>query len=243
MNKLLTLIFAVTFIIGFSGSVVFAGNGIDINGTHYNVNIIGKKKGAVNGDYSSGASIFIPLKNVLSRDGMVCDVDGTVLEDDVTPTWLDSVPSGARIYFVAGDSFKILDRDGTDANGAKIQVPVDPTTKEILFDIYIRVLGKPKGCMNISAYAYDATQQLYFLAGSVYMNRTTGKQVFIKANDLFDVWWCDVILDPLTGEEVCAEGTDAEISVFSDVFSEYFWNIQNDGVKLVQVRIYPRPIQ
>jgi hypothetical protein len=238
MKKLLAVIFAVTFIIGFSGSVVFAGNGIDINGKHYNVNIIGKKKGAVNGDNSNGSSIFIPLKNVMSRDGMVCDVDGAVLVDDTAPTWLDSEPIGTKIYFVAGDSFAILDRDGTDSNGAKIQVPVDPTTKEILFDIYIRVLGKPYGCMNIGAYAYDANQGLWFWAGSVYLNRTKGKQVFINANDLFDVWWCTVD----TTTDTCLDNAQ-EISVFSDVFDSYFWNILNDGVKLVQVRIYPRSIQ
>lgn len=238
MKKLLAFIFAVTFIIGFSGSVVFAGNGIDINGQHYNVNIIGKKKGAVNGDTSNGASIFIPLKNVMSRDGMICPEDGSYLEDDTAPTWQDTEPVGTKIYFVAGDSFAILDRDGTDANGAKIQVPVDPTTKEILFDIYIRVLGKPKGCMNIAGYAYDANQGLWFWSGSVYLNRTKGKQVFINANDLFDVWYCTVDIV----NDVCAD-TPEEISVFSDVFSSYFWNIQNDGAKLVQVRIYPRSIQ
>ena len=241
MKKLLTLIFAVTFIIGFSGSVVFAGNAGDIklSGPHYNVNIIGKKKGGIGGDTSNGASIFIPLKNVTTRDGMVCDVDGAVLKDDVAPTWLSAEPIGTKIYFVPGTSFAILDRDGTDNNGATIQVPVDPDTKEIAFDIWIRILGKPYGCMNIGAYAYDATQQLYFWAGSVYLNRTTGKQEFIKVNELFYVHWC--IVD--VANQVCTTESGEPISVFSDVFSEYFWNIQNDGAKLVQVRIYPRVIQ
>ena len=238
MKKLTALVLAATLIVGMSGSAVFAGNGIDMNGRHYNMNIIGKKKGAVNGDYSNGSSLFIPLVNVKSRGEMVCDVDGALLVDDTAPTWLSSEPVGTKIYFVAGDSFAILDRDGTDGNGAKVQVPVDPATKEILFDIYIRVLGKPFGCMNIGAYAYDGNQELWFWAGSVYLNRTKGKQVFINANDLFDVWWCTV--DPIT--DTCMDEAQ-EISVFSDLFDSYFWNILNDGVKLVQVRIYPRPIQ
>ncbi len=70
------------------------------------------------------------------------------------------------------------------------------------------------------------------------MNRTKGKQVFINANDLFNVWWCTVD----TTTDTCM-GDAQEISVFSDAFDSYFWNILNDGVKLVQVRIYPRPIQ
>ncbi len=241
MKKLLTLIVTVFFIVGFSGSVVFAGNGIDLNGKHYNVNIIGKKKGSVNGDDSNGRSIFIPLKNVNNRNDLICPEDGSVLVDDIEPTWVDSEPTGAKIYFVAGDSFEVQDRDGTDNDGAKIQVPVDPDTKEILFDIYVRVLGKPGGCINVAGYAHDDLQGLWFWSGSVYLNRTKGKQAFIRANELFEVWWCTVDTDTDTCD---ADANDAqEISVFSDVFDEYFWNIMNDGAKLVQVRIYPRPVE
>ena len=88
--------------------------------------------------------------------------------------------------------------------------------------------------MNINAYAYDADQALFFWAGSAYISRKTGKSFFIKANELFDVWFCQV--DTTTQE--CIEGTEIELGVFNDVFEEYFWQVLNDGTRNVQVRIY-----
>lgn len=45
-------------------------------------------------------------------------------------------------------------------------------------------------------------------------------------------------VDPVS--EACIDGTDEELSVFNNVFEDYFWNILNDGTRLVQVRLYPR---
>jgi hypothetical protein len=235
MRKLIGLNVAVLVIIAvFSTGTAFAVNGAP-SGPHFNVNIIGHPKGGIGGDDSSGHSIMIPLRNVQSREGLICNVDGVQLVDDIAPTWETSEPTGAKIYFVAGDHFEIIDRDGTDSDGATIKVPVDPVTGDIKFDIYMRVLGKPNTCMNINAYAYDLEQNLWFKAGSVYVSRKSGKSTFVRAIDLFRVWFCTV--DPLTNK--CADA-GANLSVFNDVFDNYFWNILNDGTRLLQVRLYQK---
>ena len=69
------------------------------------------------------------------------------------------------------------------------------------------------------------------------LNRKTGKATWVKVNYLFDVFWCDV--DPITN--LCVAGTTEELSVFNDVFENYFWSILNNGTRLVQVRLYPKP--
>ena len=211
-----------------------AAQDIKLSGPHYQFNIIGSPKG-ISGDTSNGRSIMVPLKNGTGPSQITCE-DGQYLPlDDERPTWMDQVPAGARLYFLPSTTFEIVDRDATDG-AATIKVPV--SGDQITFDIYLRVLGKPNTCMDINAYAYDSLQQLYFWAGSVDVNRKTGKSTYVKVNYLFDVWYCQV--DTTTIPPTCTAGTTEEVSVFNNVFSSYFWNILNDGTRLVQVRLYPR---
>jgi hypothetical protein len=188
---------------------------------------------------------MIPLKNANGKDqpSIDCENEQATVEDDTEPTY-NLAPTGARIYFVQGDTFEILDRDATDGNGAKIQIPTamilnEATAQEeavITVDIYMRVLGKPLKCIDIRGLAYDATQNLYFWAGTVHLNRKRGKSSFISANELFNVQYCQV--DELNGG--CLEDTEVNVSVFNSVFQDYFWDILNDGTRLVQVRLYLR---
>jgi hypothetical protein len=209
-----------------------AAQQVKLSGPHYQFNIIGSPKG-ISGDTSNGRSIMVPLKNGTGPDQITCEADQYVLTDDLGPTFTNQVPTGVKLYFQPSTTFEIVDRDATDG-AATIKVPV--SGDQITFDIYLRVLGKPNTCMDINAYAFDSVQQLYFWAGSVDVNRKTGRSTYVKVNYLFDVWYCEV--DTLTG--ACTAGTTEEVSVFNNVFSSYFWSILNDGTRLVQVRLYPR---
>ncbi len=243
MKKMLfsSLIFALAFVFAMDFAIggTLPNNG-KLKGPHWQFNIIGHPNNNFSGDYSNGRTIMVPLKNTtLGPDSLACQADGVVIGNDSTPTYTDSVPTGARIYFeVCNDctTFQIADRNALDGS-AKILVPLsvlNPDTREITFNIYLRVLGKPNTCMQIDAYAYDENQELYFWAGAAYISRKTGKSVFVKANELFDVYFCEV--DSVTHQ--CLAGTTQELSVFNNVFEEYFWNVLNDGTRNVQVRIY-----
>jgi hypothetical protein len=204
-----------------------------LSGAHYQFNLIGHPKG-ISGDDSGGRAVMIPLKNATGPNEIVCEASEVVWRNDLEPTFTDQEPAGAKIFFEASNTFEIVDRDATDGS-ALIRVPVDGN-QTITFDIYLRVLGKPNTCMDIDAFAYDLDQNLYFWAGSVDLNRKTGRATWVKVNYLFDVWYCEV--DPATN--TCVAGTSNEISVFDNVFESYFWNILNNGTRLVQVRLYPR---
>ena len=231
MRKEIGLNVAVLVItIVFTSGTAFAGNTATghaaPSGPHWNINIIGHPKGGIGGDDSSGHSIMIPLKNVPPGVQLTCpDENGVVIIDDQGETG-NTEPTGARIYFVAGDHFEIIDRDATDGNGAKIMVPVEGEV--IQFDVYMRVLGKPNTCMNINAYAYDLEQNLWYQAGTVYVSRKTGKSTFVRANELFTVCIWDSV------QQKCVDYR----SVFNNLFESYFWSILNDGTRLVQLRLY-----
>lgn len=243
MRKTIRLnVAVVVFVMVFTIGTAFAGNTATGNqapsGPHFNINIIGHPKGSIGGDDSSGHSIMIPLKNVQPGVPITCvDVNGVVLIDDkgLTPT---VEPTGARIYFVSGDHFEIIDRDATDSNGATIMVPVgapDPVTgdKAIAFDVYIRVLGKPNQCMKIDAFVTDATdadQTVWYQTGTLKVSRKTGQSIFVRVNELFTICIWDAI------QQKCVDYR----SVFNDIFDSYFWSILNDGTRLVQLRLYPK---
>lgn len=241
------ILFALVAVLGLTlmFGVAFAGNATKGNGapsgSHWQFNLIGSKNG-ISGDTSNGRSIFIPLKTVASPDHLECtaaqSTGGAKLVDDVWPNYSSDIPeNNARIVFeVCQDctDFQISDRDAIDDGQAKILVPasmLDASTKGILFDVYIRVMGKPLQCLEINGYTFDGNY--YYNTGTVYLSKK-GKTTFLKINDLFDVNYCDVIANP-----AC---TPTEISVFSDVFDSYFWELYNDGTKVVQVRIYPQSI-
>src|SRR5262249_7722229 len=129
MKKCLICCLAVAFlaiavvVLVFSPRPTNAQVGKGLSGTHYNMNIIGVPKGK-NPDMTntSGHTIFVPL-------------EGTV-----------------KIYYVAGSQFQVLDRNGTDADGATVEVPSDPGGTSICYDVYATALGKPGGTALVQAF-------------------------------------------------------------------------------------------
>ena len=276
--KKIALIFSLTFLLGVGAAFALESqDGTKLSGPHYQFNIIGHPKNVdcIGGDESNGRAIMVPLKTAPGPTELQCTPpEGdyqdpqNVFIDDTGATWTTQAPTGARIYFQCGPSFDIIDRDACDDRGT-IQVecgerpnPLYPdysdiaTEKIIGYEVFIRVLGKKGTCMNITGYALDELHQLWFQTGTVYLNRSTGKSTFVKATDLFDTTWCDVVEvlgdvdssgDPIgdddgiceTGEACECASNEVELSVFNDIFSEYFWNILNNGTRLVQVRLYP----
>jgi hypothetical protein len=252
MMKRITLALLAAAAIGCAAIPAWAGNGAP-SGPHFNVNIIGVKKGAApsGSETSSGHSIFIPLNTTkLPRnwDGATCTTpDGTQTDfvDEDGPTFSTQEPDGGtRIYFhpTTTGSFEITDRDAVDGE-AHVTIPVEDTEEKwVLVDLWVRVLGKPGGCAEISGYAYEDPadgdpNELWWYSGSILMNRTGGKSSFVDATDIFEVDYCNV--DTVEGELQCT-GPTQSLSVFNDIFDEYFWEVNNKDTRLIQLRFYPR---
>jgi len=260
MNKLFVASSALALCLAASGTALAGkdktGNGAP-SGSHYTVNLIGVKnpknfdEGA---ESSGGSSMFIPLRTTQQPshfddgEGTCTDTNGnqTDFVDDTFPNWQTTDPApGTKITFTptTTGNFEVLDRDATDGEG-EIQIPVDSGPgKWVQYDLFVRVLGKPGGCAEISGYAYDSTGSAtggdsWWYSGTIYLDRTGGKSTFVKATDIFDVWYCDLTTDT-SGAVVCADSPE-EISVFNDVFEDYFWAVANYDTKLIQLRFYPK---
>jgi hypothetical protein len=254
MKKWLIVSLIVTLALSFGSGFAFAGNGA-LSGKHWQFNLIGHPKG-ISGDDSNGRAIMVPLgeRKVNKNSSFDCTLDGNdqfYYEEDVAGQNVAGIDSyilkGVKLVFEPTDSldFEILDRDATDGE-ARIRVP-RTTGQDVVdgVDVFIRILGKPYACMQIDGVAYDADQAttgVWYYSGHVTLNRKPGKSTFENINELFDVNYCDEWTQNTDLSWSCT-GNWSEISVFDGVFDQYFWDIQNYGTRIVQVRLYPRAYQ
>jgi hypothetical protein len=184
------------------------GNGAP-NGPHFNLNIIGVPK-EKKGDLSgNGNVIFVKL-------------------------W----GSNTRINLISGDSFEVLDKDGTDGQ-AELQL-MDPypedvspginTDEDAVYKIYVRDLGKPGGEVGITTGFTDESGVNWYSLESVNLTRTKGRSRFSdKTLELTTIY-----------VDITDDDTDNPVryNLFGNNLWEYFWDYDNSGLKLLQMRIY-----
>jgi len=182
------------------------------SGPHYNLNIIGVPKGkTADMTTSDGHTIFIPL-------------DGT-----------------AKINYIAGDQFQVLDRNGTDGDGATIEVPSDPGGTSVCYNVYATALGKPNGNAIVNATCIIdkllGSCEDALLTSSFSVTRGKGQPKPQNISDIFRATGC---VD-LNGSGTCDTGDIQFKNVW--IFNvpqlvSYFWTYTNTDLKLMQARFY-----
>jgi len=142
----------------------------------------------------------------------------------------------------AGESFSVLDANATDANGGLFQLPADVSTG---WTVWARALGTPGGsaiqttCASSFLDAVDG--QIFCSDQSAIYTRTTGKSLFanVSADLLFMTVTVDATATPQLAACLSVTGvTSVTVSLFNSCFQNYFWNYDNHGLKLVQLRFY-----
>jgi len=191
-----------------------AGSATNVGKHDYKVNIIGRPNTWSGSDTGSNSpTLFIGIK--VQAQTVQCETSSgvTLIGQDVDAA---TVLPGERIYFSQGDRFAVTDRDATDGSAA-VTIPY----KAGGYDIFLRILGGSNknfaGCLDANAYqVVNATTD--YLIGHLDANRQAGQPQKVSVKDLF--------YDPT--------GT----SYFSGVWSDYFWNIQNNGLRNMQLIFY-----
>jgi hypothetical protein len=198
------------------GAFPNTGNGAP-SGAHYNLNIIGVPKGkTADMTGNNGHRIFVPLN------------------------------TSTKIYLSEGD-FQVLDANGTDGR-AEFQLPlpaecygtVDPVTGDVVtptsctvrYTVWIRALGKPGGHADM----YTCVEDPDISGGTmcsdpdwwVTVTRTKGKSTFTNVSKelLF------------LSADVDADATLEHVQLFDPLFDTYYWQYDNYGLKLAQLRFY-----
>ncbi|MHC4120677.1 MAG: hypothetical protein ACYSWO_24550 [Planctomycetota bacterium] len=180
------------------------GNGAP-NGAHYNLNIIGMPKGkTAEMKNSNGHVIFV-------------NIDGH-----------------SKIFLQEGDDYDVLDKNGTDKDGALFQLPnPDPDYDGLTeYSIWARALGKAKGSASITTtVASDGTEVLYLQTLEV--EAAKGKRTFSNVSRSLLYVYADITADDVDNPVL--------YPLFDDRLEEYAWDYDANGQKLVQLRFYEIP--
>lgn len=195
------------------------GNGAP-SGSHYNLNIIGVEKSkTADMTNSSRHTIFVALGD----NGYV----------------------KTRINLSEGD-YAVLDGNGTDGTAAfqlpdpGYNCPSDPTDScwndPQVYTVWVRALGKPGGKATVTTCQDDGSGSedaiVCSLDVSVTVERTKGKQTFQNVTKTLTTLCLDTDNTP---------GCDTRTHLFQDPNRQYFWDYDNNGLRLMQMRFYPVP--
>jgi len=137
-----------------------------------------------------------------------------------------------KILLMEGDDFQVLDANGTDGNGAKFQLP-DPDPEDDLvlwYSVYARALGRPGGKSFTTTCFEDTFGVTYCSGDTLKLERKKGKSTFTNVSK-----------ELLT---LCLEYDEFgncinRVGLFDDEAWQYFWDYDNHGLKLAQLRFYP----
>jgi hypothetical protein len=191
------------------------GNGAP-SGAHYSLNIIGVAK-SKNPDMGSagGSVIFVTLG---SKDGAAVTTK-ILLEQSA-----------------AAGEFSVLDKNGTDGE-ASFSLPAPGS-----YTIWARALGTPGGQAKITTCATDVTGtvadgDICSTLHEVFV-RGTGKSNFRNVTTSLTTITLDATAD---ADAVTACG-GTTVGLFDPCLQGYFWQYDNNGLKLLQVRFYQNPV-
>lgn len=199
--KRITWLLILVMILG-TATIGFAAPGVDMpSGSHYNLNIIGVPQDkTADMSGSNGHVIFMPLWRI------------------------------GKINLIEGATYQVLDKNGTDGNGASFQLPnPDPENDgTTVYSVFARALGKPGGKANMTTGFIDEFGQTWMSVCTLELERTKGPAKFMNVSK--ELLYVYVDMD--------GDGFAEHYNLFNDVMESVFWEYDNQGLKLLQLRFY-----
>ncbi|MBC7661561.1 MAG: hypothetical protein H7249_17835 [Chitinophagaceae bacterium] len=129
--------------------------------------------------------------------------------------------------------FPVLDGNGTDGVAAFRLPNPDPEGDGITkYSVFVRPVGKPGGKISINTCATDPVtgEQICSLETSV-STRTKGKSTFTNvSNELLSI-----------SADINGDGKVESVSLFDDRLQNYLWNVDNNGLRVLQMRFIEVP--
>jgi len=195
-----------------SAALAQTGNGAP-RGAHYNLNIIGvaNPKTAVMTD-TNGHTIFVPLWS----NGKPANI------------WLcNSSNETSECY---GLGFSVLDRNGTDSDGATFALPAPDGDNNGTTDysVFARALGNPEG-FSLTRTCYTDGADIVCSELVLTLDASNRPSKFTNVSKYLLYVYADTDGD----------GHVERIPLFSDPLVDFFWEYDNHGLKLAQMRFYP----
>jgi hypothetical protein len=209
------------------------GNGAP-TGKHFNLNIIGVDKAKTAPMTGSNRhSIFVGLggkggASVTSKifltpgDFQVCDGNAFDAAFDCDGNQVQNV---GAVFQIPCNTNIILD-------GAEVLVPC-AVREKAAYEVWARALGKPGGEATMTTCAWDPDlQEEVCSTESVFFVRETGKSTFKNVTQEL------TSLRYMVWDAKKEVWVDTRVSLFSGGLEDWFWNYDNNGLRLAQLRFY-----
>jgi hypothetical protein len=198
-----------------SGVSAAGGNGIDLKGQHFTLNLIGAKDKTSMPDNLGGHTIFVSL----NREGTKATTSILLREGDFAV--LDKNGADGTASFQLPYPFTDIDEDGI-IDGDEVGC----------YEIYARALS-PQGSANMYTCTQDVDADYGF---GTYCD--TDNQITLARPTGNGVGKFQKVTSALTTIEIPDVGT---IPIFADTLDNYWWTYDNFGLKHAQLRFYPVP--
>ena len=141
--------------------------------------------------------------------------------------------SGTTKIMLSEGEFAVLDANGTDGSAAfQLPSPDPDNNGETEYSVYVRALGKPGGMATMVPTATDPlTGEVFASTLSTVVIREKGKSSFTNVSKTLLYIYADVDGD----------GIIDRVPLFDSRLQDFYWNYDNQGLKLAQLRFYEVP--
>jgi len=243
MKKAIVIALALVLIVTLVPSVAFAKSPkteFDLNGPHFNLNLVGKADGWNDKEVTNPDrhTMFVPMDTTNWQ--IELKTPNKVINHGIDLGEIEAFEQSIAIYMTqGGDDFAVVDGTVFDGDACELNLAdgkywVVVAAKAKPVDVLPQIDGWAQvnvdnalyyylnlGTVNVSRKWSNATD-LFFIDNDEISNAITGLPTVSG-----QVW----IFDYLAALEAMEEYDE----------TAYFWQLQNHGSKLIQVRFYPMP--
>lgn len=242
------------------------GNGFPSGGQDYLLNIIGVPQDkTASMDNNDGHRIFVQLysDNTVTSPGGKNNQLAKGGNNDQNHIYLCNSTNGQNDvddprcdawWPTHLNEFGVIDANATDGDGAIFGIPdpcadADPLTPcTPSYSVYARALGSGGSatittCANETTTSSGGTVDVWCGSNGItlYAKGSTKKAVDITDNLLHMTITVDGVTDPALATCLgisTTTSTTLNVFLFDNCFENYFWNYDNNGLKLLQLRFY-----
>ena len=241
------------------------GNGFPEGGHDYRLNIIGVPKDkTAEMDNNNGRRIFVQLEsdNVVTTPGGKNNHLAKGGGDDQNHIYLCNSTNGEndvndprcdawRATNVNG--FGVIDANATDGDGAILGIPdpcadADPLTPcTPSYSVWARTHGQTGSatlttCADETGSGFDGVDDVWCGSNGITLYAKGGSKAVDITGNLLHM---TVTIDGVTNPQLAAclgisttTSTTLDVFLFDRCFENYFWNYDNNGLKLLELRFY-----
>jgi hypothetical protein len=248
-----------------SGPSKLLGNGFPEGGHDYRLNIIGVPKDkTADMDNNNGRRIFVQLEsnNVVTNPGGKNNQLAKGGGDDQNHIYLCNSTNGENdVNDPRCDAwratnvgqFGVIDANATNGDGAILGIPdpcvdADPLTPcTPSYSIWARTHGQTGNatittCADETGTGFDGVDDVWCGSNGITLYAKGGAKASEITNNLLHM---TITVDGVTNPQLAAclgisttTSTTLDVFIFDRCFENYFWNYDNNGLKLLELRFY-----